>query len=201
MTEPIATEEQITPGWLTNILRQNGHLVRGGFSQLNKEDFKTFFSHIYRLGVNYSKDATPALPSKMLLKVPLIENEAALNMGKDEVFVYNTLKNAMNDPPVVRCFDAIYSPDSHRSHLLLEDLSDSHFQPELPIPPSERHCELCVETLAQFHAFWWEHPSLGVEIGELFSKESLAELEALVRKDLSAFIAALGDRLAPNRRK
>jgi len=137
----------------------------------------------------------------MLLKVPLFENEAALKMGMDEVFVYNTLKNAMNDPPVVPCFDASYSPDSHRSHLLLKDLSDSHFQPEIPIPPSKRHCELCVETLAQFHAFWWEHPSLGVEIGKLFDKESLAELAALVRKDLSAFIDALGDRLAANRRK
>ena len=172
MTEAITTEEQITPGWLTDILRQNGHLVRGSVGKLNKEDFKTFFSHIYRLEVAYSEDATPGLPSKMLLKVPLIENEAALKMGKDEVFVYNTLKNAMTDPPVVPCFDAIYSPDSHRSHLLLEDLSDSHFQPEIPIPPSERHCELCVEALAQFHAFWWEHSSLGVEIGKLFDKES-----------------------------
>src|SRR5262245_46087537 len=101
MTEPIATEEQITPDWLTDILRQNGHLVRGGVSELYKEDFKTFFSHIYRLKVDYSKEATPALPSKMLLKVPLFDNEAALKMGKDEVFVYNTLKKSMNDPPVV----------------------------------------------------------------------------------------------------
>ncbi|MCI0663386.1 MAG: ecdysteroid 22-kinase family protein, partial [Acidobacteria bacterium] len=201
MTEPIATEEQITPAWLTNILRRNGHLVRGSVSELNKEDFKTLFSRIYRLEVKYSKDAIPALPSKMLLKVPLIENEASLKMGKVEVFVYNTLKNTMNDPPVVPCFNASYSPDSHRSHLLLEDLSDSHFQPEIPIPPSKRHCELCVETLAQFHAFWWEHPSLGVEIGELFDKESLTELVGLLRKDLTGFIDALGDRLAPNRRK
>ena len=201
MTEPIATEEQITPDWLTDILRQNGHLVRGGVGEINKIGFKTFFSHIFRLEVTYSKDVTPALPSKLLLKVPFAENEDALKMGKDEVFIYNKLKSEMNDPPLVSCFDAIYSPDSRRSHLLLEDLSGSHFQPELPIPPSQRHCELCVETLAQFHAFWWEHPSLGVEIGELFDKETVKELEALVRKNLSGFIEALGDRLAPNRRK
>jgi len=137
----------------------------------------------------------------VLLKLPLPDNEASLKMGKDEVFVYNMLKNAMNDPPVVPCFDAIYSPGSHKWQILMEDLSISHFQPEIPIPPPKRHCELCVEALAQFHAFWWEHPSLGVEIGKLFDKESLAELAALVRKDLSAFIDALGDRLAANRRK
>jgi len=201
MAEPVTTEEQITPGWLTNILRRNGHLVQGSVSGLNKECFKTFFSHIYRLEVNYSNDAIPALPSKMLLKLPLSDNEASLKMGKDEVFVYNAITNAMNDPPVVPCFDAVYSPSSQRSHLLLEDLSNSHFQPEIPVPPSKRHCELCVETLAQFHAFWWEHPSLGREIGRLFDMESLTEVEAQIRKALSGFIDALGDRLSPNRRK
>src|SRR5262245_36215171 len=201
MTEPIVTEEQITPDWLTSILRRNGHLVHGGVSAINKECFKTLFSLFYRLEAHYSNDAIPALPSKMLLKLPLPDNEASLKMGKDEVFVYNILTKAMNDPPVVSFFDAVYSPDSQRWQILIEDLSNSHFQPEIPIPPSRHHCELCVETLAQFHAFWWEHPSLGVEIGKLFDKESLAELAALVRKDLSAFIDALGDRLAPNRRK
>jgi hypothetical protein len=201
MSEPVTTEEQITPGWLTNILRRNGHLVQGGVIALDKECFKTLFSLFYRLEAQYSNDAIPALPSKMLLKLPLPDNEASLKMGKDEVFVYNTLTKAMNDPPVVPFFDAVYSPDSRRWQILMGDMSNSHFQPELPIPPSGRHCELCVETLAQFHAFWWEHPSLGVEIGKLFDKESLAELEEFVRKGLSAFIDVLGDRLSPNRRK
>jgi len=201
MAEPITTEEQITPGWLTDILRRNGHLVQGGVIALDKECFKTLFSLFYRIEAQYSNDAIPALPSKMLLKLPLPDNEASLKMGKDEVFVYNTLTKAMNDPPVVPFFDAVYSPDSQRWQILMGDMSNSHFQPELPIPPSGRHCELCVETLAQFHAFWWEHPSLGVEIGKLFDKESLAELEEFVRKGLSAFIDALGDRLSPNRRK
>ncbi len=201
MTEPIATEEEISPAWLTNILRDNGHLALGCVREINKNGFRTFFSHIYRLEAHYSKDAFPALPSKLLLKIPLSDNDDALKMGKDEVFVYNKLKSSMKDPPVAPCFDASYSPDSHRSHLLLEDLSDSHFQPEIPIPPSRRHCELSVEALAQFHAFWWEHPSLGVEIGELFDDKSLAELEARVRISISGFIDALGDRLAPNRRR
>ncbi|MBC7909371.1 MAG: hypothetical protein H7Y30_02660, partial [Pyrinomonadaceae bacterium] len=157
MTEPITDEEQITPGWLTDRLRQNGYLAQGEIVKLSINYFKTFFSHIYRLEVVYSIDAAPALPSKLLLKIPFHDNEAALKMGRDEISIYRALTKAMNDPPVVRCFDAVYFPDSQQSHLLLEDLSDTHFQPELPVPPSMRHCELCVETLAQFHAFWWRH--------------------------------------------
>src|SRR5215510_9344726 len=104
IAEPVTTEEQITPDWLTNILRRNGHLLEGSVSGLNKESFKTLFSLFYRLEAQYSNDAIPTLPSKMLLKLPLPDNEASLKMGKDEVFVYNTITKAMNDPPVVPFF-------------------------------------------------------------------------------------------------
>ncbi|MCI0393844.1 MAG: ecdysteroid 22-kinase family protein [Chloroflexi bacterium] len=37
-------------------------------------------------------------------------------------------------------------------HVLMDDLSESHFQRPLPIPPSNHHCTLIVESLAQLHA-------------------------------------------------
>src|SRR5262245_58818012 len=114
MDEPITTEERITTDWLTNILRQNGQLIQGSVSALNKECFKTLFSLFYRLEAHYSNDANPALPSKMLLKLPLPDNEASLKMGKDEVFVYNMLTKAMNDPQVVPLFDSFDYPDFQR---------------------------------------------------------------------------------------
>ena len=40
MTEPVTTEEQITPGRLTNIRRRNGHLIQGSVNEFNKESFK-----------------------------------------------------------------------------------------------------------------------------------------------------------------
>lgn len=200
MVEPITDEQQITPRWLTQRLRQ-GHLVKGKISELTFTSFKTFFSNIYQLKVTYSIDAVPTLPQKLLLKVPFSEMESALNMGRDEVKIYDALEKAMDDPPIVCCFDSVYSPHTNRSHLLLEDLSDSHYQPELPLPPSERNCELCVETLAQFHAFWWEHPQLGSEIGQLLDEESLKEIVERIRDALSAFIDFLGVSLSPNRRR
>ncbi|HEY6403923.1 MAG TPA: hypothetical protein VI479_21050, partial [Blastocatellia bacterium] len=99
MAKPITIEEEITPDWLTNILRRNGHLIQGSVSGLNKESFKTLFSLFYSLEAHYSNDANPTLPSKMLLKLPLPNNEASMKMGKDEVFIYNAIKKAMADPP------------------------------------------------------------------------------------------------------
>jgi hypothetical protein len=201
MAAPIEHEEQITPDWLTERLRLNGHLARGHVSQLSLKSSTTFFSHIYRLEVIYSGDAAPALPSKLLLKVPLAGNEAALLMGKDEVTIYQALTTAMDDPPVVRCFDSVSSQSSQQSHLLLEDMSESHFQPELPVPPSLRHCELCVETLAQFHAFWWNHPALGKERGQLLDAAALEKILKQTSRAFSGFVEFLGDRLSTERRR
>jgi hypothetical protein len=199
MAEPITSEEQLTPEWLTERLRLNGHLARGRVSRLGLEHFKTLFSHIYRLEVTYSRGASPELPRRLLLKAHFTNDAASAEMGRNEVLVYRVLAEAMTDPPVVRCFDA--SADSRGSHLLLEDLSETHDQPELPVPPSTRHCELCVEALAQLHAFWWEHPWLGVKVGELFGEASLKKLVALNRKALTGFFDYLGDRLSAERRK
>ena len=201
MAEPITNEDEITPEWLTGRLRMQGHLQRGKVAGVSFKHFKTFFSDIYRLEVSYSTDIQPRLPSKLLLKIPFPENRAALNMGRDEVAVYRALWETMDDPPVVRCFDSVYSIASHRSHLLLADLSDTHFQPEVPVPPLRRHCELCVETLAQFHAFWWEHANLGATMGELFNEASLGELGNLLSRALSDFIEFMGDRLSVVRRR
>ncbi|HKQ53173.1 MAG TPA: hypothetical protein VJT74_12445, partial [Pyrinomonadaceae bacterium] len=123
MAEPITSEEQLTPEWLTETLRRNGYLARGRVSRLGLEHFKTFFAHIYRLAVTYSPGAAPSLPPRLLLKAYFTDNEASARMGRDEVLVYRVLAQMMTDPPIVRCFDAFASADSRGSHLLLEDLS------------------------------------------------------------------------------
>ncbi len=201
MAEPITSAEQLTPEWLTERLRLNGHLARGRVSRLSLEHFETLFSHIYRLEVTYSPSAAPSLPRRLLLKAHFTDNEAFARMGRDEVLAYRVHTEAMTDPPLVRCFDAAAFADSRGSHLLLEDLSETHDQPELPVPPSTRHCELCVEALADLHAFWWEHPWLGSKIGELFDEASLQEIVARNRKALPGFFDYLGDRLSAERRK
>jgi len=70
-----------------------------------------------------------------------------------------------------------------------------------PTPPSEDMSRAAVESLAEFHTFWWEHPELGREIGKLFSQDELNVFVAGVEKDVMAFMDFLGDRLSPERRR
>ena len=101
----------------------------------------------------------------------------------------------MPDPPVVRCYQAVYCPESGASHLLFDDVSESHFAVQSSSPPPAPQAEKAMDAFAEFHAFWWDHPSLG-DVDELPSQESVAEDVANMREHFDPFADALGDRLA-----
>ena len=198
--EPITAASKITSRWLTARLLENGHLIRGKVTAISKTRFTTFFSNIFRLKLNYSSNAFPNLPSNMVLKSALPDSADSLNMGRLEVSCYRVFASAMPDGPLVRCFDAVHSVRSNRSHILMEDLSPTHFQPEIPIPPSRQLCELSVQSLAQFHVFGWRHPGLGSSIGELLDVVGVDEIVRQLQRGLAGLADELGDALSPHRR-
>jgi len=79
--------------------------------------------------------------------------EAKLGGGKGEVEFYAKIYDAMDDPPAPRCFDAAYSPETGQYHVLLEDLTHTHFRAGPSLLASERLCGLIIDCLARFHAF------------------------------------------------
>src|SRR5260221_298880 len=60
--------------------------------------------------------------------------------------------------------------------------------------------QLTPQYLTEFHAFWWEHPQLGLEIGKLFTQDELNAFVANVEKNVTAFMDFLGDRLSREQR-
>jgi thiamine kinase-like enzyme len=200
MNLSITSEAQITPEWLSEALTRNGHLDQGRVESIAIATSSTFFSHIHRLEITYS-DGAVKLPTRMILKVPFAHSQPALDMGREEVIAYTKLHRTMPSPPILQCFDARIDPESGPSHLLIQDLEPTHFQPPLPVPPSRRHNELCVETLARLHAFWWESPALGVEVGTLMDEASWLQIKELTEDSLPKFYEVLGDGLSPERRR
>jgi thiamine kinase-like enzyme len=86
-----------------------------------------------------------------------------------EVEFYRFVRDKRADlPMLVPCYDAALSVEDGASHLLLADLSATHFCPVTKpqvlagdTMPSRRHLEQMVDAIAGFHAYWWEHPQLG----------------------------------------
>jgi aminoglycoside phosphotransferase (APT) family kinase protein len=84
---------------------------------------------------------------------------------------------------------------------VLEDLSATHVQPPWPVPPEDAQCEAAVDALAALHAATWDHPGLTVEFGSPPSRERRAEQTRHTTDRTERFVASLGDRLSPTRRR
>jgi hypothetical protein len=191
---PITAIDQATPAWLTQVLRTSSVLDRGRLTHVRRTSLRSSFKvEAARLELTYSADAPASAPRTLFLKLS--------TWGKKEVDFYTTIAGAVDDLPIVRCYDAVHAADTSRSHLLLEDLSGTHAHPDWPVSPTRLQCEQAVECIAQVHAHWWGNQRVRQEFDELFNpvraREAVDRLELMFR-DFADF---LGDRLSAGRRK
>jgi hypothetical protein len=128
------------PEYLTDALRRAGALGAGRVRDVVVESSKaTILSRIIRLRLSYDGPAADASAS-LILKTGLPERaDARWNAGQYEVAFYTQVAAAIPEAPVPSCFDAVWNEDTNDWHLLLEDLTDSHFTLTYwPMPPVSR---------------------------------------------------------------
>jgi hypothetical protein len=165
---------------------------------VNRKPSSPGFSTIVPLELSYSDDAPPSAPARLVLK---LAGAGDLSTGKEEVEFYTHVAAAMNDPPVVRCYDAVYSEQADKAHMLMEDLSETHIShPPSMLPPPQANAEQIVDALARIHAHWWDHPRLGRDVGVVPTATSLGAERAENEQRWRAFADLLGDRLSIERR-
>jgi hypothetical protein len=160
--------DPVTPEWLTTVLRQAGRLPTGDVLAVEQETTGAFNSATCRLQVWYSPEAPSGAPDRLVLKRNL-SSEWGVEAGADEVAFYVEVASLPDHPPVtVPCYMATYDPDTGDSFVLLQDLSATHQSPvtrEQQISvvhavPSTDAITRVVDTLAELHAYWWQHPLL-----------------------------------------
>ena len=152
--------EQLTPEWMTSILKNKGYLSNGKVTKIIKKNTReTLTAGVYFLELKFSNDAQtkPASP-EIVVKISK-PNDIK---GRNEVKYYNFVAEMMNDMPIPICYDAAYSEET-LSHIILENISDTHREVSdwgWPLSPSKQYCEKAIDCLAELHAFWWDHPKL-----------------------------------------
>ena len=188
--------EDITPQWLSEVLRREGSLNRGHVVGIKRTASRALlFSTVSHLEIEYSADAPAAAPGRLFLKV---SNSSLMPMASaarpsDELEFYNSIASMMKAAPVPRCYDAAFSSETGSSYLLLEDLSETHYSPLLP---SFQECERAVDCLAELHAFWWEHTQLGKRVGRTLSEQEISAMAQLAASNYINLADELGDRLS-----
>jgi thiamine kinase-like enzyme len=181
--------EELTPEWLTAVLRRNGSLEAGTVTAVNQVRSTSVTAHNATLELTYSKDAQGKLPAKLFFK----------RNGRDaEAKFYQHVAPKMSNVRLLACYDAAY--DGNRSHLLLEYLENTHFAPPDAIPMSLAYCEMIMDTLADVHAQWWERPELDGEISAI-AEDTSAFLFEQASTHFAPFVDYLGDRLSEKRRR
>jgi hypothetical protein len=207
----LAEPAQATAAWLTDVLRASGRLTAGRVTQVSYTYHDDAgMSLVCPLAVRYSP-TTPA-PQRYRLLLKLARPDRAATAGgfagfsmaehyAKEVRFYRVLAPAMPEVPTVCCFAAVYDPATGAAHLLLEDLSPTHYLPPRRYPPPEPVCDLAVEALARVHAHWWLDPRLGREIGRFPDYAAPGGWATVAGDAVSRFLAFLGTSLPAGRRR
>ncbi|HEY3081778.1 MAG TPA: hypothetical protein VGM69_17945 [Chloroflexota bacterium] len=193
---------QAGPEWLTEVLRRAGALGDERVLAVEPRPNDAFNSATTHLALGYDRDR-PAGPRKLLLKL----NRDS--WGEAEVGLYRLampLDGAL--PTLVRCYDAAYDPATGASHCLLLDVSDTHAPPltrervlALDGVPRPEQLDAVVDALADFHAYWWEHPGFGT--GVLLPPSSLRDAPARAERirqrgeQFARFVDAVGGTVEP----
>jgi hypothetical protein len=201
---PITEPGQVSPTWLTGVLRNAGVLEFGTVYSVRIASTRTLpVSRVANLRIEYSPNAHPAAPSRLFLKLsnPKAIDHERRESNYSEIEFYRRVAVEMDGPPLIKCFDTAFSPTTGESHILLEDLSGSHFQPEQDQAPSPLCSGLAVECLARFHAYWWDHPKLGIDVGKIFDAQWLDSFVKDLKESVTEFVEYLGDNLSPERRE
>jgi hypothetical protein len=193
--------ERVEAGPLTEAFRRTGVLGDGRVAEVAIErSFPTLLSHFFRLRLTYEGAATGA-PASLIAKTGQLDS-ATWHGGEREVAFYTQVASATPAGLVPRCFGTHWDAATRAWHLLLEDLTDSHFvATQWPLPPTRDQCETIIRTRARFHAAWWDDPRLGVAIEKWEEAGAIDQNLRRLADQIARFVDDVGDQLGTERRE
>jgi thiamine kinase-like enzyme len=163
---------------------------------------KKLRSHTFRLRLEYEGQSAGA-PNTIILKNGHLDGAGrSTYANRCEIAFYREVSSAASVGLAPRCFDVVDATDITAWHLLLEDLTNTHFiATEWPLPPTFAQCEMIVQALARFHALWWDSPHLGASIGIWHDADAFDRRLQKFAETLAHFTDRFGEFIPIERRK
>ena len=187
---------------LTKAFRRSGVLAHGRIRNVAVESsLAKLRSLTLRLRLEYEGPAGAA-PNSVILKMGHLDSAGRSSYAnRDEIAFYRDIAPALPERLVPRCFETVEATDTSAWHLLLEDLTDSHFiATEWPLPPTTEQCETMVRAQARVHAAWWDDPRLGVSVGRWRHADTLDRDLRSFAEAFARFTERFGEVIPPERR-
>lgn len=162
------SDAPVTPAWLTVALRQHGALPTGAVAHVTPRANTAFNSAALHLELAYTPDAPASAPTRLFLKRNIAAPWAAAAGAREVAFYHMIAPHAAHLPMIVPCFGAEADETTGQSYCLLLDVGETHTAPVTRDDllagrgvPTPAHLDAVVDTIAAFHAYWWQHPALG----------------------------------------
>lgn len=156
----ITRPDQITPQWLTAVLRENGYLQRGNVASLTAQPLDSHAQVALALTLAYSHNASASAPRQLVCKMD--SSPAAYSIYGEILFYTEIAVDMARRGMAVAApifYGGAFDHEKREGYLLLEDVSRSHApRPEGSLTQTE--CALIVDGLSQLHIAWWEHPRI-----------------------------------------
>ncbi|MBC8171855.1 MAG: hypothetical protein H7X77_09280, partial [Anaerolineae bacterium] len=140
------TLKDLTPEWLTTILREQGVLTTGQVRSVKVSGTTHQASLNYFLKVKYSSDAPKNAPKTFFLKLSRPER---LPLTASEVEYYTKIVARTPHKITPICYSAEFDAATGAYHILLEDVSATHTALSLAYPPTPEHALQMAQTLAR----------------------------------------------------
>jgi thiamine kinase-like enzyme len=187
---------------LTEALRRSGIVGPARVSNVAAmSSLKKLRSHTLRLRLDYEGSAEDA-PSSVILKMGHLDSAGRSSYANHrEIAFYRDIAPALLDGLVPRCFECVEATDTSTWHLLLEDLTDSHFiATQWPLPPTLEQCESIVRAQARLHAAWWDNPRLGTSVASWRDADAFDRDLQSFAEQFTRFTDRFGEVMPPERR-
>jgi len=194
----IAKLNQVTIEWLTAVLSTSDALTYGTVAAFDTDAGQGNWSSNAVLRLRYEEGARGKLPRRVFLKmVDTGASSSDESFGESEVIYYTRDYIDVEDVPLIRCYDAAYSSEQHRYHLLLDDLSETHIEAAEKTPTLEYGLALA-EGLAAMHARWWGTHGLAKARAPVHSEKHIRRFAALAVPGAGHIIENFSAQLEPH---
>lgn len=186
---------EISTDWLTAVLVNSGALNRGYVADFDLKNGSGNWSTNVRLKLRYSADALGERPTSLFLKLTQT-NINGETFDDSEVTYYTRDYIGVSEAPLVRCYDAEYSADQHRYHLLLADVSETHTEAYNKTPTLEYGLALA-DGLAAMHAHWWGTARLAQAGAAIHNAAFIHRFVAIAEPGIQHVLPRFTDQLPP----
>lgn len=144
----------VSPEWLTARLRANDVLSTGAVTAVTVAKSNDWnMARSARIAIAYDGEANRQAPRSLFVKIMEDEDPYADFIAGEIAFYSEPLPARL---PLATCYGASRDPETGVTHVLLEDLGDTHLLSRWPLPPSLARCEAAVTALARIHGHWWK---------------------------------------------